>query len=340
MNSTLTAWLQRIWWRNAAPPLLLRLLEQGYAAAADRLAARRKASAIRLPVPVIVIGNIAIGGTGKTPITLALIEQLRALGATPGVLSRGYGGSGPFPLLVTRSTSPTQAGDEPALIAQRSGVPVCVAPSRVAAGRALLAKHPEVDVLLCDDGLQHYALARDLELCVVDGARGHGNGHRLPAGPLRELPARMAHCALVLVNGADASLYGEQALRFDLSADQAVELRTGERRPLSAFAGQTVEAIAGIGHPQRFFDLLIAQGLSVRAHAFADHHAFTAGDLFVAGNAPVLMTEKDAVKYRALNLPADRTHWAVPVTAAFSQDAHMRVQECLRSLLTRRNSPP
>ena len=333
-------WLQEIWWRSASPPLPLRLLEQGYAAIADALAVRRKQAATRLPVPVIVIGNIAIGGTGKTPITLALIEQLRALGASPGVLSRGYGGSGPFPLLVAPGTLPAQAGDEPALIAQRTGVPVCVAPSRVLAGRALLAAHPEVDVLLCDDGLQHYALARDLELCVVDGGRGHGNGHRLPAGPLRELPARMAPCALVLVNGADAAAYGAQALRFDLRAEQAVELRSGERRALSAFAGVTVEAVAGIGHPQRFFALLAAQGITVRAHAFADHHAFTAGDLVFAGDAPVLMTEKDAVKCRALDLPADRPLWCVPVTAAFSQDAHLRVQECLRSLLTLRRSTP
>ena len=333
-------WLQKIWWRRATPPLVLRMLEQGYAAVAGMLAVRRKASAIQLPVPVIVIGNIAIGGTGKTPITLALIEQLRALGATPGVLSRGYGGRGPFPLLVTDSTLPEQAGDEPALIAQRAGVPVCVAPSRIAAGHALLAAYPQVDVLLCDDGLQHYALVRDLELCVVDGARGHGNGHRLPAGPLRELPARMTQCALVLVNGADAKPYGPQALRFDLNADEAVQLHTGERRTLSAFAGLPVEAVAGIGYPQRFFDLLGSQGMVVRAHAFADHHGFTPDDLAFAGTAPVLMTEKDAVKCRALNLPADCPLWCVPVTAVFSQDAQVRVQECLRSLLAARHSRP
>lgn len=331
-------WLQNIWWRTSPPPLWLRALEPVYVAVAERLASRRRQHAVRLPVPVLVVGNIAIGGTGKTPITLALIEQLRALGATPGVLSRGYGGSGPFPLLVTTHTMPQHCGDEPALIAQRAGVPVCVAPSRVAAGAVLLAAHPEVDVLLCDDGLQHLALARDLELCVVDGARSHGNGHRLPAGPLRESPARLAECALVLVNGSEAASYGEQALRFDLQADQAIELSSGEQRMLSRFAGCTVDAVAGIGNPQRFFDLLTRQGITVRPHAFADHHAFTAADFHFASDAPILMTEKDAVKCRGLSLPTDTERWCVPVTAVFSQSSQQRVQECLRTFLARRRA--
>ena len=334
------AWLQEIWWCRDIPPWPLRALAALYAAIADGIAHRRQARATRLPVPVIVVGNIAIGGTGKTPITLALVEQLRALGARPGVLSRGYGGRGPFPLLVTADTPAAKAGDEPVLMAQRAGVPLCVAPSRAEAGHALLAAHPEVDVLLCDDGLQHYALARDLELCVVDGQRGHGNGHRLPAGPLRELPARMAQCALVLVNGGDAATYGTQSLRFDLIADHAIELHSGERRALSSFAGETVEAVAGIGHPQRFFDLLAAQGMVVHPHAFADHHDFTAADLAFSGNAALLMTEKDAVKCRTLKLPADRARWFVPVTALLSRDGEARVQECLRSILALRRSTP
>lgn len=337
MSPALTAALQAIWWRPQTPPSALRVLESLYAGIADTIARHRKARAVRLPVPVMVIGNIAIGGTGKTPITLALIEQLQALGATPGVLSRGYGGAGPFPLLVNADTAAAQAGDEPALIAQRAGVPVCCAPSRAEAGRVLLGAHPEVDVLLCDDGLQHYALARDVELCVVDGVRGHGNGHRLPAGPLRESPARADACALVLINGGEPGAYGRNALRFDLVADHAVQLRSGERRPLSAFAGMTVEAVAGIGRPQRFFDLLTVHGVSVRTHPFADHQAFSAEDLAFSGTAAILMTEKDAVKCRALDLPADRAYWYVPVTAVFTQDATMHVQECLRSFLARRS---
>lgn len=332
--------LQKIWWRSAPPPLVLRWLEQIYVWVADAIAARRKARAVRLPVPVIVIGNIAVGGTGKTPVTLALIDLLRAMGKTPGVLSRGYGGAGPFPLLVTAASSVRQAGDEPVLMAQRSGVPLCCAPSRIAAGQMLLAAHPEVDVLLCDDGLQHYALARDLEFCVVDGLRGHGNGHRLPAGPLREGTARLAQCALVLVNGATAAPYGDRALRFDLVADQALQLRGGEQRSLSVFKGLTVQAVAGIGNPQRFFNLLAAQGLRVREHPFADHHAFSAADLRFAEDDPVLMTEKDAVKCRALTLPDRVQLWTVPVTARFSREAHMRVQECLRSMFGQYRSTP
>lgn len=325
--------IEALWWRAAPPPLPLRLLEPLYAWVADSLAARRRRRAIRLPVPVIVVGNVAVGGTGKTPVTLLLIEMLKALGARPGVLSRGYGGAGPFPLLVTASTSPMQCGDEPALIAQRAGVPVCVAPSRVAAGQHLLAAHPEIDVLLCDDGLQHYVLARDLELCVVDGARGHGNGHRLPAGPLREPASRAAACALVLVNGADAPAYGDRALRFDLLADTAESLADSRRAPLESFAGQIVEAVAGIGNPQRFFDLLAAKGLQARPHAFADHHAFNPADLDFGSDAAVLMTEKDAVKCRALNHPAGQNWWSVPVTAMLSREAHRLVQECLRQIV-------
>ncbi len=340
MSRDLKRVLMETWWRQQPPPLSLRVLETPYAAIADALAHRRKASAMRLPVPVIVVGNIAVGGTGKTPVTLALVEMLRALGAKPGVLSRGYGGRGPFPLLVTVDAAPRAAGDEPVLMAQRAAVPLCVAPSRAEAGRTLLAAHPEVDVLLCDDGLQHYALARDLEFCVVDGARGHGNGHRLPAGPLREPIARAQQCTLLLVNGGDPAPYGAKALRFDLVADNAIHLVTGERRALSAFAATTVDAVAGIGNPQRFFDLLAMQGMTVRAHAFADHHDFTADDLAFAGDAPVLMTEKDAVKCRALNLSAGGNLWCVPVTVRFSQNAYARVQECLRSVLAPHRSNP
>lgn len=325
--------LLRLWWRPEPPPLALRGLAALYGAVADRLASHRRAAAERLPVPVIVVGNIAVGGTGKTPITLLLIEQLRAMGRKPGVLSRGYGGRGPFPLLVDAETAPERCGDEPALIAQRTHVPLCVAPSRVSAGRALLAAHPEVDVLVCDDGLQHYALARDLELCVIDGYRGHGNGHRLPAGPLREPVVRAADCALLLINGSDAAPYGDRALRFDLIAERAVALHGEATRPLASFAGETVDAIAGIGAPQRFFDQLRRLGLTVREHAFDDHHAYSQSDVAFAGPAPLLMTEKDAVKCRRLNLPSSVEAWVVPVDAHLSRDDAQRVQECLRAAL-------
>ena len=329
---SLRRWLQDVWWRAAAPPAALLPLEALYGRLADRLAARRRARAKRLPVPVIVVGNIAIGGSGKTPVTLALIELLRDMGHTPGVLSRGYGGMGPFPLLVGAETSPELAGDEPALIAQRSYAPVCVAPDRFEAGLALLREHPRVDVLICDDGLQHYALARDLEFCVIDGTRGHGNGHRLPAGPLREPVARMQSCGLLLVNGGDAARYGERAVGFSLDMDVAVNLAGGEPRPLAAFAGPPVDAVAGIGHPQRFFAQLQALGLTVRGHAFSDHHVYQERDFYFADQHPVLMTEKDAVKCRHLDLAAERKIWSVPVTLRWSADGEARVRKCLHAL--------
>lgn len=330
--------LQALWWRPQAPPLALRPLAALYGAVADALAKRQRAQAERLPVPVIVVGNIAVGGTGKTPLTLALVEQLRALGCKPGVISRGYGGRGPFPQLVSADSDPAVVGDEPLLIVLRSGVPLAVAPRRAEAGRALLAARPEVDVLVCDDGLQHYRLARDLEICVVDGARGHGNGWRLPAGPLREPPERAARCALLLVNGGAPEAYDDRALRFDLLPGAAWPLVGGESRPLAGFAGAPVHAVAGIGNPPRYFASLQQQGLSLIPHAYPDHHAYCAQDLAFGDDRPVLMTEKDAVKCRAF---ADPRLWAVPVTAVFAPGAEDRMRQSLRATLTKRrpNSP-
>lgn len=326
-------WLERVWYRPAPPPLWLRPLSALYGALAARVAQRRQQAAQRLPVPVIVVGNISIGGTGKTPCVLWLADALRQLGRHPGILSRGYGGSGPFPLLVTAQTDPTLCGDEPALIAQRSGLPMVVAPDRVAAGRALLQAHPDVDVLICDDGLQHYALARDLEFCVVDGARGFGNGWLLPAGPLREPVQRAAGAGLVLVNGAPAEPYGTQALRFDLALGSAVNLCSGERRALAAFAGQPVDAVAGIGNPARFFQALRAAGLDVHEHAFPDHHTYRPEELRQAGGQPLLMTEKDAVKCRAFAQPH---WWSVPAELQLAPAAEQRIRALLQPLGTRR----
>lgn len=329
-------WLQQVWWRPTPPPAWLRPLAGLYARVADRRAAAQRAEARRLPVPVIVVGNIAVGGTGKTPVTLALVELLRELGRQPGVISRGYGGRGPFPRLVGLKDAPEAVGDEPLLIARRSGAPVCVAPDRLAAGRTLLAAYPQVDVLVCDDGLQHYRLARDLEVCVIDGQRGHGNGWRLPAGPLREPPARAAQCGVQLVNGGTADAYGANALRFDLVLDQLLPLGGGAAQPLSGWTGRSVHAVAGIGNPGRFFTALVALGLRVEPHPFPDHHAFTAGDLAFGDDRPVLMTEKDAVKCAAF---ADARMWVVPAEARFHQDAKDRVRQSLQAALESWRTP-
>lgn len=323
-------WLQAVWWRAAPPPAWLRPLSGAYAAVADARARSQTRGALRLRVPVIVVGNVAVGGTGKTPVTLALVGQLKALGRRPGVISRGYGGSGPFPARVTADSDPCVVGDEPVLMAARSGVPIRVAPDRVAAGRALLAAHPDVDVLVCDDGLQHYRLARDLELCVIDGARGHGNGWRLPAGPLREPTTRAANCALQLVNGGNPQAYGNNALRFDLRADRLRPLLGQGEQALSDWSGRAVHAVAGIGNPERFFAMLRGMGLQVEPHVFPDHHAYRAADLDFGDARPVLMTEKDAVKCAGF---ADGRLWQLPVTAVFEPAAEGRMTQCLQAAL-------
>jgi tetraacyldisaccharide 4'-kinase len=329
-------WLERVWYRSAPPPLWLRPLSRAYAAVAARLAAWRRRQAQRLPVPVIVVGNVAVGGTGKTPSVLWLVDALRQAGRHPGILSRGYGGRGPFPMLVTPESDPASCGDEPVLMAQRSGVPLAVAPDRLAAGRLLLDRYPQTDILVCDDGLQHYRLARDLELCIVDAARGYGNGWLLPAGPLREPPSRARAAALILVNGGDPAPFGPSAIGFRLETAAAVNLLSGERRPLTAFSGSAVHAVAGIGNPLRFFDSLRAQGLQVREHAFGDHHAYSPGELAFGDALPLLMTEKDAVKCRRF---AQAHWWAVPAELRFMDQGAARLQAELQALLQGQAGP-
>ncbi len=323
-------WLESIWYRASPPPAWLQPLSRLYAWISNRIATSKKAAARHLPVPVIVVGNIAIGGTGKTPVTLWLVQELLRQGRRPGVVSRGYGGVGPFPREVSPESPTGACGDEPVLLAARSEAPVVVAPDRVAAAQLLLQQYPQTDVLICDDGLQHYAMARDFEICVVDASRGFGNGWLLPAGPLRELPERARGVQLLLVNGGDARSYGAQAERFDLRIIEAINLQSGESRPLASFAGGEAASIAGIGNPQRFFDALRSAGLSTDEHAFPDHYIYRAEDLFFAGDAPLLMTEKDAVKCQAFAQP---NWWQVPAQLCFEPSAEARIRAQLQSLL-------
>ena len=310
-------WLQRQWFeqRRLAPALWLLVPLSGlYSAVADYR--RGKAKAERLPVPVIVVGNITVGGAGKTPLTLWLTRQLQDRGWRPGIVSRGYGSTHFAPRPATADSSPAEVGDEPVLLARRSGVPVWVGRDRVVAGRALLAAHPEADVILCDDGLQHYRLARAIEIEVVDGARRYGNGLMLPAGPLREPVARRRRCDLRVVNLghalATASAYGFGEWPMHLHARAALPMVGGRARALQSFAGMRVHAVAGIGNPQRFFDMLRGLGIGVVPHAFPDHHAYGVADLDFGNDLPVLMTEKDAVKCAAF---ADSRCHVVPVDA-------------------------
>jgi tetraacyldisaccharide 4'-kinase len=330
----MSGWLEEVWYRPEPAPALLRALSGLYGWVARWIAARRRQRSVKLELPVIVVGNISVGGTGKTPFTIWLVEELRAQGLRPGIISRGYGGKSPqWPLRVTADTDPALCGDEPALMARRLGVPVAVAPDRVAAAKLLIASG-EVDLLIADDGLQHYRLARDFEICVVDGMRGVGNGALLPAGPLRETPARLATVNLIAVNGGrwrpDPAI-NTPLVDFQLEADQAFELAGGEHRMLTEFRGTRVQAVAGIGHPTRFFTTLCGYGLEVHMHPFPDHHRFTAQDLQFGDDVPVLMTEKDAVKCTAFARPG---LWYVPARARPAAGDAVRVQQLLEPVLS------
>ncbi|HZR36675.1 MAG TPA: tetraacyldisaccharide 4'-kinase [Nevskia sp.] len=320
--------LDRIWYSPSAPSVL-RPLASLYGKVAADVARRRKAGAVQLPAPVIVVGNITVGGTGKTPFVLWLVERLIERGWRPGVISRGYGGCAPqYPLRVSATTDPAWSGDEPALIARRTEVPVAVAPDRVAAARLLLDAG-EADILVTDDGLQHYRLGRDLEICVVDGSRGLGNGQLLPAGPLREPPARLREVDLVVVNGGGWRPEGVPALDMQLETTEARPLGGGAPRPLASFAGARVNAVAGIGNPERFFASLRAAGIEVVPHPFPDHHRYTDIDLAFDDRLPLLMTEKDAVKCAALAQPH---HWYVPAQARIAAEGAALVQQLLDQL--------
>ncbi len=306
-KDTTPAW----WYGDAAPPLYARALAGVFGAG---VGARRGLLQMgllrshRVGAPVIVVGNVTAGGTGKTPLTIEIVKQLQGAGYRPGVASRGYGREKKAkPVWIEASTSPAEGGDEPVLIARRSGALVRVDADRVAGARALVAEG--CDVVVCDDGLQHYRLQRDIEIEVVDGQRRYGNGRLLPAGPLREPAERGMACDFRVVNGGDPG-FGEWAMR--LRADGAMPARGGRLQPLSSFGGHRVHAVAGIGNPQRFFDMLKSLGIGVVPHAFEDHHQFVAADLAFGSELPVLMTEKDAVKCTRF---ATDWHYSVPVTA-------------------------
>lgn len=266
-------------------------------------------------VPVLIVGNIAVGGTGKTPLITCIYELARAQGMKVGVVSRGYGGSASqYPLLVGRDTSVEESGDEPALLAGR-GIPVAVDPVRKRAVSALAA---QVDLVLSDDGLQHYGMSRDAEIVVSDATRGFGNGWRLPVGPLREPVSRIDECDLHLVNGRD----------FTIEPDALIKA-SGHAEPASSLHGLRVHAVAGIGNPARFFDTLRMLGVDVIEHPFADHHVFVQADVTFDDDLPVVMTEKDWVKCRNFEMP-DAGY--LRITATPTPEVTVRIQQLLNKL--------
>ena len=279
-------------------------------------------------VPLIVIGNINVGGTGKTPLIIALTQQLAVKGFRVGIVSRGYGGNaGPDPMSVSAESAVEQCGDEALLIARRTNCPVVVCADRRAAVEHLLEQN-ELDVILSDDGLQHYRMHRDLEIVVIDRQRSLGNGHCLPAGPLRESPARLNSVNAIVINGAepdqetnalkDCLPADVPAFSMELEASQFINLSSGEKISAAHWSqgeysqGGLVHAVAGIGNPERFRDTLISLGLQPQLHSFPDHHFFTADDLNFNDDWPLVMTAKDAVKCESLS---NRNYWYLDVEA-------------------------
>jgi tetraacyldisaccharide 4'-kinase len=310
--------LQHLWTRTGVLTLLLAPFAALFAAVSwlRRLAYRRGwLAAVAVGVPVVIVGNLTAGGSGKTPLVIWLVNWLRAQGYRPGVVSRGYGGTARGCVDVQPDSPPAKVGDEPLLIRVKTHAPVVVGRDRVAAARTLLARHPGVDVIVSDDGLQHYRLQRDIELVVIDAATGLGNGWPLPAGPLREPRGRLGSVDAVIqvVRGTvQPHPYGPKTWRADYTAGQAWRLRAPqERRALRDLPQHNWLAVTGIGRPQGFFDMLEAQGVRFGPRAFADHHAFQPQDLPTEG--AVLMTEKDAVKCLTF---AGADWWAVELDVA------------------------
>ncbi|MES9902432.1 MAG: tetraacyldisaccharide 4'-kinase [Sedimenticola sp.] len=280
----------------------------------------------KLAVPVIVVGNITVGGTGKTPLVIWLAAYLQQLGFRPGIISRGYGGNAQdWPQPVTPESDPGSVGDEPVMIVRRSGCPMWVGPDRPRAAAALL-QATDCDIIISDDGLQHYALGRDIEIAVIDGRRLLGNGFCLPSGPLRESPARLDKIDLAVVN--DGQWRG--AHRMSLDVGGVVNLKDAQLScDLSAFSGYEVHAVAGIGNPGRFFDTLRRYGLKLIEHPFDDHHHFFGWEVTPGDELPVMMTEKDAVKCASF---AQKYHWYLEVDARPDREFTLKLDKLLRDL--------
>jgi len=286
-------------------------------------------------VPVVVVGNISVGGTGKTPLIIELVKQLQSKGKKPAVISRGYGGrASSWPQVVGDNTSAKQVGDEPQLIFQQTRCPVVVGPNRKDDIEYLL-KSFECDVILSDDGMQHYALQRDIEICVIDAEKKFGNGLFIPAGPMRESQSRLKSVDLVLYNGGNNNCrsFNMKPLQcvpvVNETLDDNLRNKALPKVDLEFFSDKTVHAVVAIGNPQRFFNMLKDYNITIIPHVFNDHHAYQSSDLVFDDDLHVLMTEKDAVKCVGMNLP---NHWSVPVEILLNENAQTKVNEIFNSL--------
>jgi len=330
----MNAWFNRQWQSLGLAHLILIPLSwlYGMLVAARRwLYEHQILKSSRLPVPVIVVGNISVGGTGKTPMVIYLANQLKQIGYSPGVISRGYGGN--YVGEVTENSNASEFGDEPVLIAKRSSCPVWVNPDRVAAGRELLQVHPECNVIISDDGLQHYRLQRIIEIAMVDSEHSFGNECLLPAGPLREKMARL-QTVDVIVDSNQAFNFKDNlppvfSMQLQGNIFESVD-GTQTQQPASYFANKNLVALAGIGNPARFFKHLTDLGLQFECVIFADHHAFAMQDLAPYMNRTIVMTEKDAVKCKIFGLV---DAWYLPVTAQIRGEKSYKIIEIIQKKL-------
>jgi len=334
--------IEKVWFQNHSAkywlvPILLPLTGLFYLLSLMRRLTFKAGllTSYKVSKPVIVVGNIGIGGNGKTPVVIHLVELAKSLGLKPGVISRGYGGTAQaYPFLLDERSTTNQAGDEPVLIYQRCKIPVVVGADRVANAQRLIEQH--CDLIISDDGLQHYRLQRDLEIIVIDGKRLFGNGLLLPAGPLREGQWRLKHSDLLIFNGnkpANLNINDDKSLLMMLAASEIINLKTGEKIPLNCFLNQwqTVNAIAGIGDPPRFFDTLQKIGFTLEnQQGFIDHKKFIVDDFNqFKMNLPLLMTEKDAVKCQVF---AQDNWWYLPVSAQFSEQDKQTLKQHIRNM--------
>lgn len=326
-TSSLQQWLEKVWYRKSKGYLLLLPLSAVYCTVNTLQRWLTTPKKNDLACPVVIVGNITVGGTGKTPLTLYIVELLKKSGYKPAIITRGYGGkASQWPQYVTSESNPQQVGDEAVLMASRSGVPVYAGADRRASIKKLLTEH-DCDVIVSDDGMQHYKLARDLQIAVIDQTRQLGNGWCLPAGPLREPKRRLAHCDFIVSNGAQPLALHNNFI--DIASDEksdvkiplfgmqlngsiVINLKTQQQKPLDDFVGQTLNAVTGIGNPQRFYKTLQDAGLTFNTQSFPDHHPFIASDFKSGNTISTVMTEKDAVK---CNYFATESMWYLPVTA-------------------------
>ncbi len=339
-TSKLQQWLENIWYNNGSGKFLLMPLSALYCGINNFQRFKNSNNKTKLPCPVIVVGNITVGGTGKTPLTIHIVQLLKKAGYKPAIITRGYGGKATsWPQSVTAESNPQQVGDEAVLMASRTQVPVYAGADRLQSIEALTKTH-DCDVIISDDGMQHYRLPSDIQIAVLDGARMLGNGWCLPAGPLREKKQRLDACDLLVVNGNIAENRKDdlQAMPFftmGLKGTTLTNLVTHEQQTLDDFSYKAVHAVTGIGNPQRFFNTLEKQGgLQLKTHSFPDHHDFIEADLQFGDDLPVIMTEKDAVKCHAFIKSAKKViknnFWVLPVTAELEKTFEKAVLRLLK----------